>query len=110
MAEDQSIQSLESVPKSWNTVGKGLFLWFVLLVITAFAFGAICGAIPHLRNSAATLIAFCQPGLWQWLSVLPVFFMLRKGGRFEGAKGLLIGAFGLVIVNALCSGSFFLPK
>jgi len=56
------------------------------------------------------LIAFFQPGFWQWLSVAPVFFKLRKGGRFETAKGLLISACGLFILNSLCSGALFLSS
>jgi len=49
-------------------------------------------------------LSFFQVGLWQWLYVLPLWFVLRHKQKHQSAKGLLISAAIFSGIDVLCSG------
>ena len=110
MAENELLIGQPPEPPSWNSVGKGFLLWLALLVITGAVLVGFSAILSGLGIGGWTFVALFQQGFWQWLSVLPAFLMLRKRNRFETAKGLLISACGLFMLNAICSGSLLLSS
>jgi len=107
MGEEELLRDRKSDAQRGNSVGNGFLLWLALLVVTGLLLAGICTVLPSFRNGLSVFIALCQPGFWQLLSVLPAFFILRKRHYPETAKGLLISACCLFILNAICSGALF---
>lgn len=90
-----------------NSVGNGFAIWISLLIVVGVLLIGVTVALPNGPGGMMFFVMF-QPGLWQLLFVVPGVVLLRRRQKFESAKGLLICASALFILNAICSGSIFL--
>jgi hypothetical protein len=82
-------------PESWLSVLLGVCLPIILLFVQ----------LP-LYSLESPAIAFI--GLIQLLYVVPAVVYCRSKGRFKFAKGLIIGACTVFLLNTACFGFIFL--
>ena len=83
----------------WAGIGLTLGLHIV--------FGMIFMGILNLINPNWVLAVF-YPGLTQLLYIVPLCLIFKKRGQVGMVKGLIIGAAITFLLNAACSGMFFL--
>jgi|SRR5690349_5761638 hypothetical protein len=107
MDEKPAFAEETSLSPDSNSIAKGFAIWISLLVIVGVLLIGINAALPN-GPDGTMLIVLLQPGLWQLLFVIPAVVLLRRRRKFESAKGMLICASALFILNAICSGSLFL--
>ena len=107
MDEKPAVSDEASFSPDANSVAKGFAIWISLLIVVGLV---LIGTAATLRGNAGGTMVFVilQPGLWQLLFVIPAVVLLRRQKKFESAKGMLICASALFILNAICSGSLFL--
>jgi len=96
-----------SSPQPGNSVKNGVAIWLLLLILGALLLIGISAGLSG-DTGITMLVVIFQPGLWQLAFVVPAVVILRRKNRFESAKGLLICASALFIINVICSGSLFL--
>lgn len=91
--------------RSGDCIPMGFAIWVAAIAIGGVVLLALC-MLPLISSTFLPFLAF-QVGLWQWAIVIPLFVGLRRRGWPESAKGLMISACGLLILNALCGGMIF---
>ncbi len=107
MDEKQELSDNGSLSPDSNSIAKGVAIWIVLLIMVGLVLIGITAVVPGAVDLGMVIVIF-QPGLWQFLFVIPAVVLLRRRKKFESAKGMLICASALFILNAICSGSIFL--
>lgn len=96
-----------------DSVAWGFFVWLGITIVVYFVLFAIGVVMSRMnppipgRVSGVALTLFFQPGLWQLLYVIPLVFAYRRQKRFQTAKGLVIFASALFILDALCLGALY---
>ncbi|GEM_PF-2197231 len=110
MDEKPEFSDEASLSPDANSIGKGVAIWIVLLIVVGVVLIVVATASPvnRLGGGVPFALLMLQPGLWQLLFVIPAVVLLRRQKKFESAKGVLICASALFILNAICSGSIFL--
>ena len=106
MDEKPKFSDEASLSPDANSVANGFAIWISLVVIVGVVLIGVTATLPGTAGGTMFFVMF-QPGLWQLLFVIPAVVLLRRRKKFESAKGLLICASALFILNAICSGSLF---
>lgn len=110
MPENELLSDETPDSQTGNTVGSGFVLWLILLVMFGLLLVGLAAVLSAFGTGSWMVLVLLQPGFWQLLFVVPGVIVLRKKRRFEAAKGLLMSASGLFMLNVLCTGSLFLSS
>lgn len=106
--DEKPLFSVDAPPSAKkNSVKNGIAIWLLFLIVVGLLIIGIAMGISGSAGITMVIVMF-QPGFWQLLFVIPAVVILRRRKRFESAKGVLICASFLFILNVICSGSLFL--
>ena len=99
----------EVVEQSRGSLWTGLGLTLVFHVLAQVAIQLLIGAIvSDEMNMDIRLLPLVWLGLIQLVYMIPAILIFRRSGDSETAKGLIVGASLTLLLQATCSGLFFL--
>ena len=99
---DSSTPAADATPDTARPAADSVLVGFAIGLGILLSYSAIL-LVPH----ATWLVwGLFTPGFTQWIVVIPLVLWLRRRGRTETAKGLLIIAGSACIINTACCGLF----
>ncbi|MCB1037180.1 MAG: hypothetical protein KDD47_25350 [Acidobacteria bacterium] len=106
---DEEIAGEEAPPEEAG--GQGKILWGFLLALGVLAGleGLLLLLInyPDSSRFEGLIVAFFVPGATEWLVVVPLAIFLGRRGLEQTARGLLVTAGVIALLNATCCGVVF---